>query len=146
MNFIVGSAVPYILPDDIGKDPTFQVAYLDPDTLLPLDVETFTFDLQKANKQPDGKPEWYKAYSMKQAYNLKDLSPQSFLDFANDIYVNETAAQVFGSHWRAGRGDAREPCGYECRLYYHCMAVTADYDEYQYCTNQDLKVYSPFET
>jgi hypothetical protein len=44
MNFIIGSATTYQ-----GKPPSFNVIYLDPDTMLPIDFETYAFDLDHAN-------------------------------------------------------------------------------------------------
>jgi hypothetical protein len=44
MNFIVGSATTYK-----GKPPSFNVMYVDPETMLPIDFETHTFDLEHAN-------------------------------------------------------------------------------------------------
>jgi hypothetical protein len=59
MNYIVGSVTPYIRPDGdeyIGKEPSFDVMYVDPDTLLPIDLEVWSFGLEKANEFDI--PEW----------------------------------------------------------------------------------------
>jgi hypothetical protein len=45
VNFIVGSVTTYK-----GKPPSFNIIYVDPETLLPIDFETHTFDLDYANK------------------------------------------------------------------------------------------------
>jgi len=45
MNFIVGSATTFG-----HKPPSFNVVYLHPDTLLPIEYETYRFDLDHANK------------------------------------------------------------------------------------------------
>lgn len=41
MNFIVGSATTYK-----GKPPSFDLLYLDPETMLPVDLEVWAFDLE----------------------------------------------------------------------------------------------------
>jgi hypothetical protein len=33
-----------------GKDPSFSILYVDPETMLPVDYETWSFDLDYANK------------------------------------------------------------------------------------------------
>ena len=48
MNYIVGSVTSYIgIVDDeyFGKLPIFDIMYVDPDTLLPIDLEMSSFDL-----------------------------------------------------------------------------------------------------
>jgi hypothetical protein len=45
MSFIVGSTTTFT-----GKNPSFNVIYLDPDTMLPIDYETYGFDIQQANQ------------------------------------------------------------------------------------------------
>lgn len=73
MNYIVGSATTYQ-----GKPPSFNVIYLDKETMLPIDYETYAFDLDHANEFDE--PIWNRVYDYRQTYNLKDLSPQSFFD------------------------------------------------------------------
>jgi len=51
VNFIVGGS------GDLGKDDQgFHVAYLDPDTLLPFNIDTFSFNINNS--------EWSKAHSI----------------------------------------------------------------------------------
>ena len=45
MSFIVGSMTSYN-----GKPPSFNVVYLDPDTMLPIDYEVYAFNLTHANQ------------------------------------------------------------------------------------------------
>lgn len=50
MNYIIGSATPYVssvgsTPKLKGKNPSFSVMYLDPETSLPVDVETYSLNL-----------------------------------------------------------------------------------------------------
>lgn len=52
MNFIVGSGTTYL-----GKPPMFDVMYLDPDTMLPVELETYIFDLEYSNKMDQ--PRWH---------------------------------------------------------------------------------------
>jgi len=45
MNFLVGSVTSYD-----SKKPSFNIMYMDPDTMLPVDYETHTLDLDYANE------------------------------------------------------------------------------------------------
>jgi len=71
MNFIVGSVTTYK-----GKPPSFNVVYLDAETMLPIDYETHTFDLEHANKYDE--PKWDLKFNYRDEYGLKDLSPSTF--------------------------------------------------------------------
>ena len=73
MNFVVGSVTTYK-----GKPPSFNVINVDPETLLPIDFETHTFDLDYANKFDF--PIWSLKYNYRDHFNLNDLSPQSFFN------------------------------------------------------------------
>ena len=57
----------------MGKPPSFSVVYLDPDTMLPLNFETYAFDLDFANTHDLEK--WDLMWNFKDTYNLTDLSP-----------------------------------------------------------------------
>lgn len=43
------------------------------ENMIPIDIETYSFDIDKANKY--NKPEWIRNFSDREIYNLKDLSP-----------------------------------------------------------------------
>ena len=68
MNFIVGSVTPYS-----NKEPNFNVIYLDPETMLPLDYENYVFDIDRANWYDQ--PVWNLKFEQKQYFEMEDLSP-----------------------------------------------------------------------
>ena len=83
-------------------------------------------------------PEWHQTHSWREEYNLKDLSPLSFFNFASEIHRNETAAALYKYHMTAEHdGVTTEPCGYECRMWLFCQATANDYDEYQFCSDNN---------
>lgn len=85
MNFIVGSVTTFG-----GLYPSFDILYLDPDTMLPIDMITYRFNLDEANK--GAAPIWEKNFDYRKEYNLKDMSPASFMEYSKLMYSNETAA------------------------------------------------------
>ena len=141
MNFIVGSTTPYH-PDKLS--PSFQVMYMDPDTLLPVDLDTYYFDIEKANQY--NRPRWALLFSARKYFGLDDLSPQSFLRFSSEMYTNETAAMLFRNHQRTGHSPSfSEPCDHSCRLFYHCFTRSNDFDENQNCNDFDkFDILPPF--
>ena len=56
-----------------GNAPSFDVMYLDPETMLPVDLETYVFDLETANK--NDKLSWNLFHDNRKDYNLTSLSP-----------------------------------------------------------------------
>jgi hypothetical protein len=87
-NFILGSGTTYT-----GKPPSFNIAYLDPVTLIPVQFETIAFDLEHANKFDE--PKWDLVIDYVKEYNLPDLSPQSFMDHSMKIYEDADAAKQY---------------------------------------------------
>lgn len=58
-------------------NPNFMVFYVDKESLEVVDFESYMFNLTDANAHPYQTPNWYKSYSFKDYWNLKDLSPAS---------------------------------------------------------------------
>ena len=141
MNFIVGSTTPYH-PEKLS--PSFQVMYMDPDTLLPVDLDTYYFDIEYANQH--NKPQWKLLFSARDYFGLPDLSPASFHNYSSSMYTNETKAMLFRNHRRTGYSDDfKDPCDHQCRLYHHCFSRSNDYDEHQNCNDFDkFDVLPPF--
>jgi len=108
---------------------------MDAETLLPVDLESYSFNLERANVHND--PVWSRKYSIKDSYNLPNMSPQSFYNYAQSIIYDEKAAMKVRNHYRIDLDRLEEPCPYSCRIYYYCMAISGDYDEYQYCIGED---------
>lgn len=132
VNFIIGSATTFT-----GKPPSFNVVYLDPETLLPVDLETYAFDLVHANKFDE--PKWDLMYDYRKEYNMTDLSPDSFMKLSSDIFYKEEVAIEYMVHRYIG-GPGVNPeagCDFECRMDFYCQTVSNDYDEWQYCRNKD---------
>lgn len=85
MNFVVGSGTTYH-----GKPPSFNMIYLDPETMLPVNYDSYYFDLEHANKYDE--PKWGLKYNWLEEYELPDMSPKSFYDHSRKIFYNETVA------------------------------------------------------
>ena len=134
MNFIVGSGTTYN-----RKNPSFNVIYLDPETMLPVDYESHSFDLERANAKDEAV--WSKQYDVKEYYNMSDLSPQSYWEHSRQIFYNEEAAIKYrNNRWLngPGAGDLTAGCDYACRMIFYCETMAGDYDEWQFCRENDI--------
>ncbi|CAI2362663.1 unnamed protein product [Moneuplotes crassus] len=87
-----------------NQNPSFRVFTLDAQTLIPLSIETYTFDLQKAN-QDDKFAVFERNHEMTQEYNMRDLSPSSFYELSQKFQVNETLASKYLVNKNAGAID-----------------------------------------
>lgn len=137
MNFIVSSGTTYQ-----GKPPSFNVIYVDPETMLPVDYESWVFDLDHANAHDE--PKWDRVHDYRDTYQLKDLSPASFWEHSQKIFREEKVAMQYrNNRYLGGPGqNPTDPCGFECRTSYYCQTVADDYDEYQYCLDKDKADFS----
>uniref|UniRef100_A0A7S3IPN6 Sphingomyelin phosphodiesterase C-terminal domain-containing protein n=1 Tax=Strombidium inclinatum TaxID=197538 RepID=A0A7S3IPN6_9SPIT len=124
MNFVMGSVTPYP-----GKNPNFNVLYVDPETMLPVDLETWTFDLDEAN---GGEPQWKKFIDYRTEYGFETLSPNEFLNLSQSIRESEEVAKKF--HFNSWTGkNSLDTCDEACRLQYYCWTVANDYAGYRTC-------------
>jgi hypothetical protein len=103
---------------------------------VPVEFETYAFNLDYANKYDI--PQWELIYNYTDSYGLKDLSPQSFLDFANKMHYEEEAAILFRNHKHINHVESNEPCNFECRMYHYCQVVSNNYDDWMFCNDNSL--------
>lgn len=90
VNIITSSFTSYT-----GHNPTFRVITLDVKTKLPLKVETYTFDLEKANKEENYEKGFIPTHELAEEYDMKDLRPSEFLKFTDRLLVDERLATKY---------------------------------------------------
>ena len=95
MSYIVGSVTTFQ-----GKSPSFDIMYLDPETMLPVELETYAFDLESAN-QHDA-PSWNLHIDVRKEYGMDDLSPSSFLKLSQQIKADKDVCGKYKSNSRVG--------------------------------------------
>ena len=81
----------------IGHNPMFYVIEWDEETMVPVNIHTYTTNLTAANLNltPNGEPEWYELHDYINYYNITDISPASMMDLSNQFYENITMAQKY---------------------------------------------------
>ena len=138
MSYIIGSATTFQ-----GKPPQFNIMYVDPVTMLPVDYEVWAFDLEGANK--NDVPAWNMIYDMRKEYNLTDLSPASWYKASLNILQDETAAIAYRTrrftNGPGARGTSKtEPCDGKCRQKYYCETSSSEYQSWYTCMNQNFEM------
>lgn len=127
MNFIVGSVTTYQ-----GKPPSYDLIYLDPETMLPVDLEVYAFDLETANKNDT--TNWNLYLDYRRDYNMSDLSPSSFLSLSNKIKTDTTVCQLYNFNSAVGGPQVENiPCTKEQQLDLFCQTSSSDSDEIFKC-------------
>jgi len=70
---------------------------------------------------------------------MKDLSPRSFQEHSMRIFREEKVAMQYrNNRFLEGPGvNVTEPCDYDCRMDMFCQTTANDYDEWQFCRDDD---------
>jgi sphingomyelin phosphodiesterase len=128
----------------VGQNPSVRVITLDLKTKIPVKIETFTFDIKRANED-DTDAKFIFDHEMSQTYGMKDLSPQSFLDLTERFNSDEELAKKYLIHKHAhGSGaDKIIGCDQKCRRMLSCFTSHAHYRDTRECynfTDMDSKV------
>ncbi|XP_031340701.1 sphingomyelin phosphodiesterase-like isoform X2 [Photinus pyralis] len=93
----IGSSV---TPSD-NVNPSYRIYYFDGgdsgSSWKVMDYETWTLDLDKANRNPQHSPEVFKLYSAKEAYGLENLDPT---EWSNLIYRMQEDPELFEKFYR----------------------------------------------
>ena len=70
------------------RQPAFSLIQWDAEYMVPVNVETYTFNVTHANLHRDAEPNWHLMHDMIKEYDIPDLSPQSMADLAEKLYEN----------------------------------------------------------
>ncbi|CAH1111058.1 unnamed protein product [Psylliodes chrysocephalus] len=120
MAFNGASLTPYL-----KYNPNYKVVYVNPTSMDIVDIDTYSFNMTEANLYRDRTPAWSKLYSMKQAYNLPDLSPTSFDVFANRLLKDKKLQEQYWLNYvRKGDASLKDGCDDSCKMEVACKAVT----------------------
>jgi hypothetical protein len=77
--------------------------------MLPVDLETYAFDLDMANK--NGTTNWNLYLDYRTEYDMVDLSPSSFMNLSNKILADKDICEKYKVNTRVGGPIAdRTPC------------------------------------
>lgn len=80
-------------------NPSWGVMKLDAETMLPLNIYTYYLDVTEANAT--GEAKWELLHDMLETYDMKDLSPSSYLDLAERMRTDMELSRLF--EWNKSR-------------------------------------------
>lgn len=129
VNFITGAATTFP-----SKNPSFMVVTVDSKTMLPVEMETHFLNITKANE--NDKPEWELHHKYTELFGMKDLSPASFMQYAEKVLTNATVAKQYRDNRFTDGPLAHDdtPCEFDnCRKHWFCQISTSDFDEFVPC-------------
>nr|XP_023023027.1 sphingomyelin phosphodiesterase-like [Leptinotarsa decemlineata] len=103
-------------------NPAYRVYYVDGDRLNStrevLDHETWTMDLDKANKE-DKDPTWYKLYTAKDAYAMESLKPEEWNKLVERMVNDQDLFDLFYKNYYRD-SPVRPFCDAQCKLQILC--------------------------
>ncbi|XP_035778474.1 sphingomyelin phosphodiesterase 1-like [Anopheles albimanus] len=115
-------------------NPNYKVFLFDPVSFEPIEQDTWMYNLTSANEAPDRRPEWFRAYSFKEYYQLPDLSLDSLGWLVQRFAQSE---EQLASYWRAKQKWAdplmQEGCTGTCLREALCAIVRTEHDDNRIC-------------
>lgn len=99
------------------KNPNFRVFEVDYETMFPIKVKTYEFDVVKANKTPEVDHKFEFKHEISEKYGVKDLSPDSFYEISQKINDDLDIAKTYLSNKYKVE---LKKCDEECRKYEAC--------------------------
>lgn len=114
-----------------NHNPAVRLYSYDTDTYEIVDYTSFYANLTRANEI--GKLVFQPEYSPLNAYSLRDLSPQSWLDFVNSMFKDDVMFKLFVAHWATLGPAMKSSCEGQCRVNQLCAMQSVIKDKYEAC-------------
>ena len=113
------------------ENPAYAVIELDAETLLPLNYQIYSLDLEKANAS--NKAEWKLTVDYIKDYKMKDMSPDAMYKLAGMIRVDPRVASLYKWNMSRNVGKHEPSCDLDCRKELACMLRTSEVYETDDC-------------
>jgi len=118
------------------QNPSLRVIELDAETKLPVEINTYTLFLDKANEN-DRNAKFVLDHELSEHYGVKDLSPSSMLNISEKIKDDEELGIKYMINRRAGspltKQDVKHGCDKSCRRVIYCDTAFNDYQDKRFC-------------
>ncbi|XP_050497864.1 sphingomyelin phosphodiesterase isoform X1 [Diabrotica virgifera virgifera] len=93
-----------LMPDE--ANPNYKILSIDANSFNVKDFETYTFDLDEANKNQ--KIDWIKLYSFKDSFHVDSLSPADLSDLVINKMKNDTVVDLYNRFFYRGSSKANQ--------------------------------------
>ena len=117
-------------------NPSFRLFQADEDTKIVTDYTQYVLNLNKANLDPSTPPTWDVAYSFKEFYGVKDLTPQSVYNLALNIGNNQTLALQYLANFYHGNNPPTG-CDTKCMHELQCSLTYGIPDDVFNCLGKE---------
>ncbi|XP_049870349.1 sphingomyelin phosphodiesterase-like [Pectinophora gossypiella] len=112
----------------------YKIATFSPETLLPLSITNYVYNLTEANLTPNRRPHWFQLYDMKNSFELSDLSASSMDDLTRRMVTTQKHLLDLYAAFFSKISDARWPhCNESCKLNELCKTVVTVLWQRQRC-------------
>lgn len=118
VNSVGGSLTPYT-----EKNPSFMVIEFDAETMLPVNMKTYSFNLEEANALAGDEPGWEMLHDWVHTYKMKDLSPASMKELSDRFLTDQDLVNTYA--WNRGRQYGPKPTEVDS-MHYHCNTSTTE--------------------
>jgi hypothetical protein len=135
LNNVGGSVTTYT-----NINPSFMTIEFDAQTMLPLNMYTYTFDLDLANQEGNS-PQWFMQHDYLTEYGLTDMSPSSLLDLSKRFKTDMDLATQF--KWNEGRRYGERPASVD-QVALYCLTASSEMHEYHECMENGGNPTSPY--
>ncbi|XP_044598927.1 sphingomyelin phosphodiesterase-like [Cotesia glomerata] len=126
-----GSLTPYA-----NLNPNYKVYEADNNSYVVQDIETWMYNLTEANENFLKRPNWFKSYSFKEAYNLEDLSKNSLNQLVNKMIKYSSILQTYHKNFfKHAAPSLKNECDNDCLKEYICRIVRSSSDDKSECNN-----------
>lgn len=133
-NFYAGSVTPHK-----SHNPCFDVITLDKEYMIPINIQSYTFDLKAANAA--GSVTWELQREYLSYYGIADLRPDNLFSIAEDVLNSETAAIQYDYDRMRRYGEKKAECDLACRTEMYCFMTTSETLQWKLCQGRLLNDY-----
>lgn len=86
-----------------NKNPSYWVITLDQETMLPIHIKTYYFNITYWNERPNEEATFTQLYDFAEEYGLEDLRPSNIAKLAESFINDEEKAIKYWHLKRSGR-------------------------------------------
>ncbi|CAO1438478.1 unnamed protein product [Diamesa hyperborea] len=96
-------------------NPNYIMYYVDRQIYEVINVESWIYNLTEANADDSKSPNWFKQFSLKESFELDDLSPATMTKFVDQLAGNKTKLQQYWEYKVKGSDlIMKEGCSKDC--------------------------------
>lgn len=117
-------------------NPSFRIYEIDTQSYQPVNYYTYRLPLSQANADLSTTPKFELAYSAKELYNMKDLSPESYFKLVSHMKEDSDLLNTYYLNYYSSYPNEIQNCTSACQSELTCGALHSVFDEFANCTDE----------